>query len=165
MKKFIREYAAFNVWATERICSVASALNDEQLEKEIISSFPSIRKTLLHLWDAQLVWINRLEGVSLKAFPSETFSGANAEVIEGLMNTSKRLKELTDGYDKEKLRSIKKYATFQGGIVTSSVYQVLAHVFNHSTYHRGQLVTMFRQIGVTGIPKLDLIFYYREVKK
>src|SRR3977135_833219 len=107
MKKFIREYAAFNVWANERICSVASSLGDDQLDQEIISSFPSVKKTLLHLWDAQLVWINRLEGFSLKAFSSEDFSGAKEEMIEGVMNSSRKLEELADGYDKEKLNSIK----------------------------------------------------------
>jgi len=165
MKKFILEYAAYNVWANETICSVISTLTDEQFEKEIVSSFSSIRKTVLHLWDAHLVWINRLEGVSLKAFPSESFLGTNEEIITGLISSSKKLKDLTESYDEDALQSIKKYATFKGGIVTSSLYQVLAHVFNHSTYHRGQLVTMLRQLGIMDIPKTDLIFFYREVKK
>ena len=164
MKKFISEYAAYNAWANEKLCSVISTMDNEQLEKEMVSSFSSIKKTALHIWDAQLIWINRLEGVSLKAFPSETFSGTNEEMIEGLIASSKQLQELTESYDMGALDSTKKYSTLKGGIVTSSIYQVLAHVFNHSTYHRGQLITMLRQSGATELPQTDLIFFYRQAK-
>jgi uncharacterized damage-inducible protein DinB len=164
MQNFIREYAAFNLWANERICSVTEELTDEQMTQEIPSSFSSIQKTLLHIWDAQLIWINRIEGVSLKEFPSKNFSGTKKGIIDGLLSSSQKLKDLANSNDEEVLTSIKKYATLKGAIVTSALYQVFAHVCNHGTYHRGQLVTMLRQVGVTEIPSTDLIYFYREVK-
>jgi uncharacterized damage-inducible protein DinB len=42
------------------------------------------------------------------------------------------------------------------------VYQVLVHVFNHGTYHRGQLVTMLRQLGIEKIPQTDYIVWSRK---
>ena len=164
MQSFISEYAAFNLWANERICSVVDKLTDDQMMQEIPSSFSSIQKTLLHIWDAQLIWINRIEGVSLREFPSKNFSGTKKDVIDGLLSTSQKLKDLANSNDEEALTSIKKYATLKGGIVTSALYQVFAHVCNHGTYHRGQLVTMLRQVGVTEIPSTDLIYFYREMK-
>jgi uncharacterized damage-inducible protein DinB len=44
------------------------------------------------------------------------------------------------------------------------VYQVLVHIFNHGTYHRGQLVTMLRQLGVEKIPQTDYIVWTRKVR-
>ncbi len=164
MKKFILEYTAFNVWANERICSVAEKLSNEEMNQEIISSFPSIKKTLLHIWDAQLIWLKRLQGISLDAFPSQSFTGTNTELITGIIETSKQLHELAESFDDATLESVRKYATLKGGIVTSATYQVLAHVVNHGTYHRGQLITMLRQCGVTEIPQLDLIYFYRDKK-
>ncbi len=162
MKKFIREYAAYNLWANEKICSVISSLNDEQLSREIVSSFPSIKKTLLHVWGAQVIWIRRLEGVSTATFPTQDFTGTKEEMFEGMISSSAKLKEMTDGFTKGDLKEVKKYSTLKGGIVTSARYQVLAHVFNHSTYHRGQLVTMLRQTGVSELATMDLIFFYRQ---
>ncbi len=162
VKKFIREYAQYNIWANQLICRVIASLSKEQIMKEIPSSFSSIQKTLLHIWDAQLIWINRLEGVSVTAYPSATFAGTREEMLEGVISTSKKLQKIVSLLDKNDLKSVKKYATMTGGIVTSSQYQVLAHIFNHSTYHRGQLVTLLRTAGVTELPKTDLIFFYRE---
>ena len=164
MKKFIEEYAAFNVWANERICSVVATISDEQMSREIISSFSSIRSTLLHLWGAQEVWIRRMEGLSPGALPTENFQGSRQEIIDGMLAASHRLKELAEAATEQSLLEVKKYSTLKGGIVTSSLYQVFAHVFNHSTYHRGQLVTMFRQAGVSEIPQTDLIYYYRSLR-
>lgn len=164
MKKFIEEYAAFNVWANDRICSAMESLSDEQMNHEIVSSFSSIRKTVLHLWGAQEVWIRRVEGFSPAALPTENFQGTNQEMMDGIRQSSYRLKELAEATAEDSLLEIKKYSTLKGGIVTSSLYQVFAHVFNHSTYHRGQLVTMLRQVGVAEIPPTDLIFFYRSLR-
>ena len=40
--------------------------------------------------------------------------------------------------------------------------QTFQHLVNHGTYHRGQVVTMLRQLGVQGPPSTDLIAFYRE---
>ncbi|MBS1734314.1 MAG: DNA polymerase, partial [Bacteroidetes bacterium] len=42
------------------------------------------------------------------------------------------------------------------------VSEVLHHIFNHATYHRGQLVTMLRQVGVKDIPGTDLVLFLRK---
>ena len=164
MKKFIREYSAYNLWANERLCNVTAFLNDAQFNQEIISSFPSIQKTLLHIWDTQSIWIERLKGNSPTSFPSSDFSGTRQEVLEGVIRSSVELEEMAYFHGKKDLRQRKSYATLKGGKYTSAVYQVFVHVFNHSTYHRGQLVTMFRQAGVNDLPQTDLIYFYREIK-
>lgn len=164
MKKFITEYAAYNLWANEHICTVVSVLSDEQFNQVMESSFATIRETMLHVWGAQELWARRIEGVSPTAMPTDGFQGSKQEVIDGLLSASRKMVALAEAADEETLTEVKKYATLKGGIVTSSLYQVFAHVFNHSTYHRGQLVTMFRQAGVIQIPATDLIFYYRSLK-
>jgi len=164
MKYFIREYAAFNLWANQRMCSSIEKLSDEQLNREIISSFPSIQKTILHVWDTQVIWISRLEGVSLKEFPSVHFEGTRKDAISGLLLTSQKLKELVHEFDEASLLEVREFTTMKGVHMKSALYEIFTHVFNHGSYHRGQLVTMLRQAGVTEIPGTDLISFYREKK-
>ena len=45
----------------------------------------------------------------------------------------------------------------------SPVWQIVLHVVNHATLHRGQVVAMLRQLGMTP-PGTDLIYYYRELE-
>jgi uncharacterized damage-inducible protein DinB len=40
--------------------------------------------------------------------------------------------------------------------------QTFQHLVNHGTYHRGQVVTMLRQLGAGTPPSTDLIAFYRE---
>jgi uncharacterized damage-inducible protein DinB len=47
-----------------------------------------------------------------------------------------------------------------GGEYVHSYRQMFRHVVNHSSYHRGQVVTMMRQAGVKP-PSTDLILFYR----
>jgi uncharacterized damage-inducible protein DinB len=44
------------------------------------------------------------------------------------------------------------------------IFQMLLHVFNHGTYHRGQLVNMLRQLAVEKIPQTDFIVFSRTKK-
>jgi len=164
MIDFVREYASYNYWSNQKICSVAEKLSYEQIHREIASSFPSIQKTLLHMWDAQSIWISRVEGVSLKEFPSAHFSGTRVDVVKGLLFTSQKLKEIANEIENSSLHDFIEFSTMKGVRMKSELYQIFSHVFNHGTYHRGQLVTMFRQVGVTEIPNTDLISFYREMK-
>lgn len=162
MKKLIGEYASYNVWANKRICSVIDSLSDEKFQREVVSSFPSIQKTLLHMWVAQLIWIKRFEGLSLSVSSSEEFQGTREDIVNGFISTSKKLEGMADAFTKEDLRQIRKYTTLKSGSAISAQYQMLIHVFNHNTYHRGQLVTMLRQVGITELPQTDLIFFFRQ---
>ena len=162
MKKFIRDYVEFNVWANERICAAVSALTDEQLNQQMKSSFPTIRETLLHIWDAQDIWMERFDGRSPTAWPPEKFNGTAEELTSGLINSSKALLKKVKGYNKKELKEKVSYTTLKGNSGISPVFEMFAHVVNHGTYHRGQLVTMMRDVGVIEIPATDLIAFFRD---
>jgi len=160
-KKSLSNFAKYNLWANTRIVSVLRDTDTGLLEKEIVSSFPSIRKTLLHICDGQLVWLNRLNGISPPSFPSESFTGNMEAVFERLLESSKALDVFIAhqpaSYFKQKLE----YKTFAFGEATSVASDMIHHCLNHSTFHRGQLVTMGRQIGITKFQPMDYIHFIR----
>ncbi|KAI9437832.1 hypothetical protein F5148DRAFT_1294123 [Russula earlei] len=61
MKELFQQYVTYNQWANDRLLAAAEALDNEQLHKEIISSFNSIWLTVFHLWSTETVWWNRLQ--------------------------------------------------------------------------------------------------------
>ena len=162
MKKFLYDYVAFNTWANNRMCDAAAKLTEEQLTQEMKSSFPSIRATMLHIMEAQDIWLERFDGHSPSSWP--TFTGTSADLIEGLRKSSKALEAKVKSYDKKGLKKEVSYITLKGIAGNSQVYQMFAHVANHGTYHRGQLITMFRTVGVSELPATDLIAFFREKK-
>ena len=59
MKELLVQYGTYNCWANQLIIDALLKLNDSDLDKEILSSFPSLRKTVFHTWSAEYVWVQR----------------------------------------------------------------------------------------------------------
>ena len=88
MKEIYTSYARYNRWANSRMVDLFSALPAEMVEQPIVSSFPSVKLTFLHIWDAELIWLKRLQGISVLEFPSKQFKGNSVEVFEKMLENS-----------------------------------------------------------------------------
>lgn len=162
MKVHQLNYVNYNLWANTRLCGVVENLESELLNREIISSFKTIRLTLLHIWDAQIIWLLRLEGTSLTAWPSNGFTGTNEEIIEGLLGQSELFYEYVNQKDEDYFSSFCEFNDMKGNSHSVKVCDIIQHAMNHSTFHRGQIVTMLRQLGIKEIIQTDYIAYIRE---
>ena len=162
MKKLIAPYAAYNLLSNHRMVDTINNLTDEQIHHEIKSSFPSVFKTLLHLWSVEHVWWQRLKLVENPEFPSLSFSGTVMELGHNLLAQSKQWKEWIDLATEAALDHEFIYRNSKKEQFKQPVYEMLHHLFNHQSFHRGQLVTMFRQLDVKTIPNSDLIAFYRK---
>lgn len=163
-KKHFVDLATFNAWANKKILDfISSNLSADQLEKEIVSSFPSVKKTIYHIWDAELIWLERLRGVSLKDFPSKTFMGSAEDGLKKFMENTNEFPDVVFKSPESFFEGNISFTATSGKSYTQEVSAILTHVINHSSFHRGQLIMMFRQLGFTkGIPETDFIEYYRE---
>ena len=150
--------ARYNLWADERL--VNTILNQEQgiLDKEVKSSFNTLRDTLGHIYDAEKIWLSRLGGTVLENWPSKTLDRFEPKM---LLNESKGALAFVEDLNEQELNSLCTYKDLKGNFLSQAFWQILMHVFNHATYHRGQLVTMLRGLGVKDIPATDLIYYLR----
>lgn len=162
MKQLLTRMARYNAWANERMIEVLSLLGEEQIDQHIESSFPSIRKTVLHVWGAEDVWLLRIQGQEKPPFRGMEFSGTFKELLAQwrvssaqFISVAARLPETM-----ESMPTIRFY-NLKGDLCNDPLDAVLQHVFNHSSYHRGQLVTILRQLGVTSIPATDFIVFSR----
>ncbi len=162
MKELLKDYTKYNIWANERICKVLESLSPEILDKEQKSSFTSIRKTIYHIWDAETIWMKRLNGKSLHEWPSETFKGSFLEFQKEFLGGSGKFYMFVINKDGKDLAKELTYKNTKGVQFTTKIYHILQHAVNHSTFHRGQIITMLRNAGVTQLPSTDFIAYVRE---
>lgn len=154
--------ARYNLWANDQFINYFRGQDPLLVEQHVPGSFPSLRKTLMHIWDAQHIWYRRLHGESPAAFLSSSWTGTVDEVYMGLFRTSEELAEFTRELAIYEFQQTVNYTTISSGPQSSRRYEILLHVFNHSMYHRGQLVTMARTLGMEGVPSTDLIRYLRQ---
>ncbi len=162
MKDLLLKYAQYNVWANDLLIDVLLGLSEQQLDQEIVSSFPSIRKTVYHTWSAEHIWFQRLSLVEHPTWMEGGFFGTFSEACHNWKAASADLQHFTANlYDEKALTHEFMYYDLKKNPHKTPVNQTLLHVFNHSTNHRGQLITMLRQAGVKKIPQTDFIAFVR----
>ncbi|MEP7164953.1 MAG: DinB family protein [Ferruginibacter sp.] len=162
MKKLLLQYAAYNMWANQRMIDSVSNLTDDQINREINSSYKSIYATLLHLLDAESIWWQRVKLQEQIDVPSSGFNGSILELGNNLMKQSKQWKEWVDLATEAALEHEFIYRNSKKEQFKQPVNEVLIHLFNHQSYHRGQLITMFRQVGVEAVPNTDFTSFSRK---
>ncbi len=161
MKKIYEQYTQFNLWANQRMVDTFASMTDEQFNAPIVSSFPSVRTTFLHIWDAEALWLKRLNGISLADFPSKSFHGDTKDVFNGLLNASKEFADFVAAQPNDFFETTISFKTISYGEGSQAAYEMVHHCMNHSTFHRGQLITMGRQLGLEKFPPTDFVYYLR----
>lgn len=151
----------YNTWANHRVLDASAALSDEQFTRDLHSSFPSVRDTLVHLFLVEWIWLERWYGRSPSTWtPSSEFP--NLHTVRGRWEQIERdLANYIAGLKPDDLSRIIHHKTTKGEPQSAPHWQMLQHLVNHQTYHRGQVATMLRQLGAQAT-STDLIFFYRE---
>ncbi len=158
MKEYFLQMARYNLWADQLICKRIDRLDPIDLDKTIASSFPTIRRTLGHMFDAERIWLNRLNGRSLDHWPSSKIENFTTAY---LLEESGAALSYVESVNEQDLNSLCTYSNRAGVEFSNKVSGVLMHLFNHATYHRGQLISMLRQLGEEELPATDIIAYLR----
>ncbi len=161
MKEILKQYAVYNAWANQRLSELIIMLPEEQLQRTIASSFNSIHKTLLHIWDAESIWWQRLKLSEKVIWPGTVSEYSINEIAKDLFQQDKQWIEWVSEVSEAALNHAFAYQNSKGEQFKQPIFQMLLHLFNHGTYHRGQLVTMLRQLGVEKIPATDFIVWSR----
>jgi uncharacterized damage-inducible protein DinB len=162
MKELLLQFSAYHLWANQLLLDGISQLPEEKQNQEIVSSFPTLYKTVLHIWDAESIWWQRLKLQERINIPSETFKGTMKELGNNLLQQNKQWNEWIENAQTHMLEHVFQYQNSKREQFKQPTYQMLLHLFNHGTYHRGQLVTMLRELGVEKIPQTDFIVWSRK---
>jgi uncharacterized damage-inducible protein DinB len=160
--QYLSDYAQYNLWANKGLVDLFRQQSDTLLETPIVSSFPSVRETFLHLWSVEDIWYQRLKGHSPKQFIASGFQGSNAEIFDGLLDISQTLIDFINTQEEAYFSAPISFSLLTApGIQQQLPSEMIQHLFNHQTMHRGQIITMGRQLGITAFPRTDYMIWLR----
>ena len=138
----IRTLFAYNRWANRRLLVAASLISRDDFSRDMHASFGSVRGTLIHLLWGEGRWLQFWKDGSLipDADPDEYPNVAALETAWEQIEEAQHAfaADLTD----ERLASTMKVKENQ-----YTLAELVQHILNHSTYHRGQVALLLRQIG------------------
>ena len=157
LKKIMSNYADYNLWVNQQFVNWLSPKSDELLYAEVPSSFSTIMKTLDHIWSTEEYWFSVISETAATEKKAENELSRD-QIFEGLLNASAKLKQFIHSLSEEDLVKEVKITNpwFECELPIS---EYLIQVINHGTYHRGQIVTMGRNIGITDASNTDYNFY------
>lgn len=160
MLPIVLELFAYTRWANHRILEAVAPLQPEELDRQLGGSFGSLRATLVHTLGADWIWLRRWRGQAASPLPEWDTSSTDAirSLWEGIMD--ERDAFLSD-LDADSLERPLHYTNLSGAPFTAPLGELLLHVVNHATYHRGQAVHLLRQLGHRA-PATDLVVFQRD---
>jgi uncharacterized damage-inducible protein DinB len=163
MKAHFVMMAKYNAWANARLFRMAGALQDELYRKEIGAYFKSLHGTLNHLLAADRIWMRRLTGTGdhpdkLNAILFGDLPSLHAARVE----EDSRIIGFVQGLEEPDFEEGWDYRTLNGTPQRQRRREILAHLFNHETHHRGQAHAILTVLGVTEPDPLDLLIMLRE---
>jgi uncharacterized damage-inducible protein DinB len=152
----------YNAWADRRVLDACSALTPEQFLRDMKSSFASVRDTLAHIYGAEFLWLERWNNRVPHSLPKPSDFDDLESWRNRLIEMDRALVAFVSALSAADLSRTLAYKQLNGTAHSGPLAPMLQHVANHSTYHRGQIVTLLRQLGAKAI-STDLIAYQREL--
>jgi uncharacterized damage-inducible protein DinB len=159
---YLRQLLGFHYWARDRVLAAVEPLSSDQYARPMGSSFTSIRDTLNHVYLAEWIWYSRWNGVSPTSFPADEIPDLSA-LRARWTDLEGKVRAFLEEAGEAGLERVLPYRLMSGLESASPLWQMVAHVVNHATYHRGQVTTLLRQLGASPAQSTDMITFFREM--
>lgn len=161
MKEILLQLSAYNMWANQLLLDAINQLPEEKQKQEVPGSFKSLYATVLHILDAESIWWQRMKLQERITRPGDDFNGNMNDLANNLLHQNRQWNKWIINANEHQLQHVFQYRNSKREQFKQPIYQMLLHVFNHGTYHRGQLVNILRQVGEKKIPGTDFIKWSR----
>ena len=155
----LRNHLEYTTWASKRLLDAVAGLSPEQLTRDFQTADRSIVGTLAHIYAGDRVWLARVTNAS----PSQFISDADRDLSvlardwPALLD---RWRQWATPLTDQSILAPVSYKDLKGNPYSQPVWQIVLHVVNHGTHHRGQVSGFLRTMGQAP-PPLDLMAFYR----
>lgn len=154
----VRGLIAYTIWADRTVLAELGSVRPDDLSRETGTSFGSVLGTMAHILGSEQLWLSRFLGIPLGHAPSvEDFPTLEA-LAASYEDFWPQLEFFLASLAEEQLDRDFTWTNLAGEAHTAPFRQVLLHFVNHATYHRGQVVSLLRQLGYIP-PHTDLVYF------
>ncbi|HJQ18710.1 MAG TPA: DinB family protein [Gemmatimonadaceae bacterium] len=155
----LQRLVAYHHWAGDQLFDAAAALTAADLDAPWGGSFKTGRGLMAHMLGAERIWSDRWQGAQITALTPYPASHAGKEFGAEWRRVRDDQRRFVDGLSAETVRREFTYKNLRGQVKAYSIADILLHVVNHGTYHRGQLAQLLRDRGHAS-PSTDMLIYF-----
>ncbi len=159
-----QELLRYNTWANNRLLEAVSGLDSARFTRVLGGSYPSIHSTLAHMIWAEWIWVRRWQGQS----PKELFAPEDFPAVTHVAARWAEIQAQQDAFVRslrpEDLGRVIRYTNRREETWEYALWRMLYHLFNHSTYHRGQVINLLRMLSLPPA-STDFLEFWDEAEK
>ncbi|HEX8992321.1 MAG TPA: DinB family protein [Anaerolineales bacterium] len=159
IKDYLKEAYDYMYWATGRYVAVAEGLTEAQLHQVQGHSWGEIHATLVHMMSSEWVWLQRWHGTSPKAHLDQSEFPTLPALQKRWSQVEAEMRAFVGAQNSASLQRAITYNNFRGETFDVPLWQMLVHIVNHETHHRGELAAMYALMGVSH-PEDEMIQYF-----
>ena len=163
MQRHIYTQVDYNLWANQKTTALLATMNPSVVDRSIANSFPTIKETLKHIHYAESIWLQRIQLDKHTQIPWPDTNPSVDQLYSDMIQASQDLKNYVNSLNVDELGKTVSFITGEGAMLSNTIERIVYHVINHSTYHRGQVITMLKQLGIKDAVSTDLYFYYQDI--
>ena len=157
----IQQLFAYNAWANQRTVAGCEALTNEQFLQQVGGSFGSVRNTLAHIMDVEWLYHERWNGRAPSAFPKAENYGDLSQIKARWKTIDADVNYFVQALSAGDILQVIEFRNIKGIVLRHPLWETMQHMVNHSTYHRGQVTTLLRQLGATP-QSSDMLLFFRD---
>lgn len=157
----LRTLLDYHYWARDRLLDALEPLTADEFNRDLGSSFQSIRETIVHTYAAEGAWHSRWQGKSPTTLMTSDAFPDVAALRSAWQAHEAKMRAFVEQIGDEGITRVIEYKLLNQQAGASPFWQMLQHVVNHASYHRGQVTTMLRQMGAKPPKSMDMIAFYR----
>lgn len=166
MNNIAENMLSYHHWANQTILNRLRELPSALLYQETASSYPTLAATLTHLYAVDQMWYLIVQGTDMP----EALEQSRPLMEQGndwsLEEFDERLSQQAQQYDTWiKQTDLKRTIQLNNpyvGVRQTSLEEIVLHLVNHGTYHRGNIATMLRQLGHSSVMNDYILFWYQQ---
>ena len=152
----LNELFDYNYWARGRQLQACALLSEEQFLRPLGNSFPSLRDTLTHLLAVEWLWLERWRGHAPRTLLVPEEFPTLAALSQRWQTVEREMREYLAGLNEEAIERTVTCVSTRGQTWTYALGHMILHLLHHQSYHRGQVTSLFRQLGAQP-PKVDFL--------
>ena len=137
----------YSYWANRRLFEVLSDLTPEEFTRTVAGSYGSIRNTLVHVLNAEKLWLERCGGPSRGAYLEPDVFPTVESLVEAWGEVERQFRAFLSGLRDEDLS--RHIEVILGGTrhASAPLGEMLLHAALHPIHHRGQVALLIRELG------------------
>jgi uncharacterized damage-inducible protein DinB len=157
----IQQLFTYNAWANQRTVAGCESISNEQFLLQVGGSFGSVRNTLAHIMDVEWLYHERWQGRAPSSFPKADNYSDLSDIKARWKSIDADVNRYVGSLSANGLTRVLEFRNTKGTLLRHPLWETMQHLVNHSTYHRGQVTTLLRQLGGTAQAS-DMIYFFRE---